>query len=218
MNIMTHLISIPKPCNENWNTFTPAEQGRHCQTCAKTVIDFTTWEPQAISNYLINKKNEETCGRFYKTQIVNEIPSATDFTKKIAHFKISTLKKIAAIFLFAFFIDNSARAQSNMLMGEPAPLNQTTVTVKKAPIKKVNKKVPPKQTKAICDKEMVMGKMIMPVSDSANNKVKKIVTTPAHPTILMGAPAITPINATNKTVKVTNSSKTNNGKTLKSKR
>ena len=34
-------ISLPKPCDENWDTMTPADKGRHCAQCCKTVVDFT---------------------------------------------------------------------------------------------------------------------------------------------------------------------------------
>ena len=33
-------ISIQKPCHENWDSFTPNEQGAFCGKCVKTVIDF----------------------------------------------------------------------------------------------------------------------------------------------------------------------------------
>lgn len=30
-------ISIPKPCNENWNEMTPDQQGAFCKVCSKVV-------------------------------------------------------------------------------------------------------------------------------------------------------------------------------------
>jgi len=41
MNMNKPHISIPKPCHENWDAMHPREQGRHCDACDKTVIDFT---------------------------------------------------------------------------------------------------------------------------------------------------------------------------------
>ena len=110
---MPTIITIPKPCHENWDNFTPAEQGKHCQVCAKTVIDFTEWQPNAIANYLSDKAEGETCGRFTKTQLDVPIPSAEEFAKQISYFRISTLKKIAAIFLFAFMLGNSSCTNEN---------------------------------------------------------------------------------------------------------
>ena len=110
---MPTIITIPKPCHENWDTFTPTEQGKHCQVCAKTVVDFTAWQPNAIANYLSNKAEGETCGRFTKAQLDEPIPTAEEFAKQISYFRISTLKKIAAIFLFAFVVGNSSCTNGN---------------------------------------------------------------------------------------------------------
>ena len=49
-------ILIPKPCHENWDKMTPNEQGRHCKSCAKTVVDGThltdaeIWKKHRINN------------------------------------------------------------------------------------------------------------------------------------------------------------------------
>ncbi|WP_157588794.1 hypothetical protein [Psychroserpens burtonensis] len=38
----TLIINIPKPCHEDWNQMTTQQKGRHCSSCEKTVIDFTS--------------------------------------------------------------------------------------------------------------------------------------------------------------------------------
>ena len=183
---MPNIITIPKPCNEDWNSFTEAEQGRHCQVCAKTVIDFTTWQPNAIANYLSDKAEGETCGRFTKAQLEEPIPTAAEFTKQISYFRISTLKKIAAIFLFAFVIENNSYAGNEIVHGGFSAVPSTSLklittskfklTKDKKPKKKSKKiirkkkKVIDKRSSVICPKpawktdEIIMGKMIaMPV-------------------------------------------------------
>lgn len=35
-------ITIKEPCQQDWNAMTPSEQGRHCQSCVKTVYDVST--------------------------------------------------------------------------------------------------------------------------------------------------------------------------------
>ncbi len=176
---MLQKITIPKPCNENWNNFTPAEQGKHCQVCAKTVIDFTTWEPNTIANYLLTNKKEDTCGRFTKKQLEVELPTAEVFAKQIAHFRISTLKKIAAIFLFAFVIQSNSNATETTVHGGTAliPSQQIELnlnplvyktdkpkkkTAKKKIIKKKHTKGKVKIVKVQEPEPMIMGKMIMP--------------------------------------------------------
>ena len=62
-------ISIPKPCHEDWNAMTANQQGRHCTSCAKTVVDFTQMSDEEVKHFLINKKEEKLCGRFNNTQL-----------------------------------------------------------------------------------------------------------------------------------------------------
>ncbi len=103
---MPQIITIPLPCNEDWNAMTAKEQGRHCDACAKTVIDFTTWQPQEILYYF--KKNKNICGRFTVEQLNEPTPTDEDFVRELLYLPISTLKRIAAIFLFAFVIGASS--------------------------------------------------------------------------------------------------------------
>lgn len=48
----------------------PNEQGRHCNICCKTVVDFTAMTDEQVKYFFINKKKEENvCGRFKKEQL-----------------------------------------------------------------------------------------------------------------------------------------------------
>jgi hypothetical protein len=62
-------ITVPVPCDANWNTMTPAEQGRFCGLCDKTVVDFSAMSTPQIKQYFVQHANEKTCGRFCKTQL-----------------------------------------------------------------------------------------------------------------------------------------------------
>ena len=64
-------ISIPKPCHENWEAMTPAEKGRFCSVCSKTVLDFTKASDKEIISYLNNNKN--ACGRFNNYQLNRDL-------------------------------------------------------------------------------------------------------------------------------------------------
>lgn len=179
---MQYKITIPKPCHEDWNKFTAAEQGKHCQVCATTVIDFTTWEPNAIANHFATNTNKETCGRFTKSQIERtNLPSAIQFAKQISYFRMSTLKKIAAIFLFAFVIEGSSYASDAIVHGGisaiPSPSINFTPTAlkykidkpKKKKTKKRNTKGKVKVTEVKSNEDVIMGKMIAPIYDSTRN-------------------------------------------------
>jgi hypothetical protein len=119
-NFMPNIISIPTPCHEDWNDMTPKEQGRHCGSCCKTVVDFTTWQPQEILLHF--KSNKNVCGRFTADQLNEPIPTQEDFVKQISYFNISTVKKVAAIFLFAFMIGASS-CNVNHTTGEMVAIN-----------------------------------------------------------------------------------------------
>lgn len=86
-------ISIPKPCHENWNTMTLRKKGRFCGSCSKTVVDFTKKSTEEIQGYLVENKNQQVCGHFYKKQldtIVIEIPQIT-FQQQLSFQKLFIL-------------------------------------------------------------------------------------------------------------------------------
>lgn len=60
-------ISIPQPCQENWQEMSLEEKGRFCINCQKTVFDFTKSTDKEIILHLKNEKN--TCGRLLSTQL-----------------------------------------------------------------------------------------------------------------------------------------------------
>lgn len=84
-------ITIPKPCHEDWRTFTPTAQGGFCQACQKEVINFTKWTDQAIADYFENAKGK-TCGRFQKHQLNAARPQ-----KKSSQWPIAALFTLVAV-------------------------------------------------------------------------------------------------------------------------
>lgn len=66
-------ISIKEPCNEDWQKMTPKEQGRHCASCNKCVVDFTNFTDKEIFNYLAENRSQQTCGRFKSSQLERDI-------------------------------------------------------------------------------------------------------------------------------------------------
>ncbi|HEX8018854.1 carboxypeptidase-like regulatory domain-containing protein [Mucilaginibacter sp.] len=72
-------ISIPKPCHEQWQQMMPANGGRYCDHCCKTVTDFTVMSNDQIIKLLSAKDN--VCGRFGQMQMT-EINAAIGASKK----------------------------------------------------------------------------------------------------------------------------------------
>ena len=62
-------INIPTPCQEDWDKMTANQQGRHCNSCMKTVVDFTNMSDHEVKHFLFNKKEEHVCGRFSSQQL-----------------------------------------------------------------------------------------------------------------------------------------------------
>ncbi|NQX76131.1 carboxypeptidase-like regulatory domain-containing protein [Gilvibacter sp.] len=60
-------IQIPEPCHEDWNQMSPNGLGRHCGSCAKTVVDFTARTDKFIASYF--KEHDNICGRFRPDQL-----------------------------------------------------------------------------------------------------------------------------------------------------
>ncbi len=66
---MIKSISIPEPCSQQWQQMTPVDGGRHCESCCKTVIDFTKMSAKEVIVTLSSKGN--ICGRFETDQLAN---------------------------------------------------------------------------------------------------------------------------------------------------
>lgn len=65
-------LTIPTPCHENWNRMSPAEQGRFCSVCSKTVQDFTAVPDEEIVD-AFSQNSENVCGRFKTSQLNRDL-------------------------------------------------------------------------------------------------------------------------------------------------
>lgn len=65
-------LTIPKPCHENWETMTPAEKGRFCSVCSKTVRDFTVASDNEII-HVFSANPENICGKFDESQLNRDL-------------------------------------------------------------------------------------------------------------------------------------------------
>lgn len=88
-------IAIPQPCHENWNAMTPAEQGRFCASCQKTVIDFTYSSDREILDHL-SRSGDQVCGRFDNRQLNRALqPSTSHPSYSTARFSLLMAGMIA---------------------------------------------------------------------------------------------------------------------------
>lgn len=60
---------IADPCHADWNQMTPESTGRFCDSCARSVVDFSSMPDFSIVTYLEKHTDEKVCGRFTKSQL-----------------------------------------------------------------------------------------------------------------------------------------------------
>lgn len=107
MNTNNVQIAIPDPCHENWDAMTPAQQGRHCAACQKTVIDFTLMSDGQVLDVFKQAKGKKICGHFLTTQLERELLDNRRKTSVGA----ALLKRAAAILLLVQSFTTAAFAQ-----------------------------------------------------------------------------------------------------------
>ncbi len=56
-------IKIPLPCREDWTGMVLMDEGRFCNHCAKSVIDFSRFTDQQLHEYFEANRNSSICGR-----------------------------------------------------------------------------------------------------------------------------------------------------------
>ena len=117
-------ISLPKPCNEDWNSMSISERGKFCGNCQKEVIDFTKMTDDELLKFISFSQNR-FCGKFSKSQLNREI-----IVKSKAH--SLNYKRIAASFIALLSFKFSV-SQSN-----PKPKAETTISPISS-IEKMNK-------------------------------------------------------------------------------
>jgi hypothetical protein len=86
----TKQITIPQPCNQQWEHMQQQDEGRFCNSCAKTVTDFTAYDDAAFIAYFQHIKTKP-CGRFTQRQLALEIPIyRTSLLRPVKYYKYLT--------------------------------------------------------------------------------------------------------------------------------
>src|SRR5882724_8501055 len=100
-------LQIPTPCHEDWQTMTPNEQGRHCMSCQKTVVDFTMMSDREILSF-ISKSSNNICGRIANDQLERpiSIPGSSPVIPR---------KYLWRLFVPAFLLAGKANAQQKKI-------------------------------------------------------------------------------------------------------
>ena len=108
MKKASYIITIPKPCAENWAAMTPVDKGRYCAACQKNVIDFSVLTDREIAEIVKRAAGGELCGRFHSTQLQQRY---TEQEIVYPFYKV-WLKRIAACLLLFETASSSLWAQT----------------------------------------------------------------------------------------------------------
>lgn len=138
---MENKINIPRPCNENWNSMPPNKNGRFCNSCNKTVIDFTKMDNPEIQKYFFeNSSKERICGHFKFNQIETEESIKYDnLRNRFSRIKIKPIRKIALFSLSLVFTLTSCMGKP-AIDGEPTLVENDTINENKINDKTQNTK------------------------------------------------------------------------------
>lgn len=120
-------LTVPTPCHEDWNNFTPTQKGKFCGACQKEVIDFTVWTDDEIKQFF-KHSGQATCGRFKQHQL------------KIYPEIATTSKTHSAWAAFVAFL---------MLLGHETAEAQTSTTIPQEEVVKQPKSKSVKETNSI---------------------------------------------------------------------
>ncbi len=116
-------VSIRKPCTEDWNKMTAADQGRNCAVCCKTVVDFTGKTDSEIVNYLRTNSTQRVCGRFKSAQV--NVPRSPQH-RPVSRYRLFVA---AAIFVFGGFLFTSCGGtREHEVMGDVGYVPDTIQT------------------------------------------------------------------------------------------
>mgnify|MGYP000020582855 CR=1 FL=1 len=62
-------FDIPNPCSADWNKMKIGIQSRYCNSCEKSVVDFTEKTREEILTYLLMHKHQRVCGHIRRSQL-----------------------------------------------------------------------------------------------------------------------------------------------------
>lgn len=115
------IITIPEPCHEDWNKMLPDEKGlpagqagKFCNSCNKSVFDFSNKSDGEIKDILMANKDQKVCGHFKKTQINRPLNITIDLNNLPKNMSVTKMFTIALFITFGTLLfsctDNTGKA------------------------------------------------------------------------------------------------------------
>lgn len=172
-------ISIPKSCHEDWQKMTPNQQGKFCNSCAKTVVDFTKKSVKEIQSFFIENQGKKVCGRFKQNQldsITIEIPEQVLFQQV----------SFSRMFLLALLITMGATLMSCNSDGKKQKINEVIVLDSIANLKPSGEK----KIDSIIKDSIIEGAKLLKQEKIIPPEI--IVVTPTTGEVVLGLPVAEP--------------------------
>ena len=103
-------LQIPEPCHEDWNKMTPGDKGRFCDSCQKTVHDFTGMSDAQLIAFFKKPSTGSVCGRFYNDQLERDF--------EIPRKRLPWMKYFFQFAIPVFLTSLKTHAQGNLVLKE----------------------------------------------------------------------------------------------------
>ena len=107
------MITVPNPCNENWDSMKPLNQGRFCTSCQLLVTDFTKMDDKEIIHYFRTHQNEKICGHFRNEQLTRMKITITPAQLQNHNWSIIQQIRIAIFLVFASSLFSCSSSDPN---------------------------------------------------------------------------------------------------------
>ena len=174
---MNNRLKIETPCHEDWTKMSPNKDGRHCELCDKTVIDFTVMSQEEITNYLTHNSKAQICGRILvprKKETAIQI-KLNQLYKNIEHqigfkpLRISLLGSLSLIMLISGCTENHKSDDPNKQ--QVRRITHTDTLIEEPIAHRIQKETSP-------IKETTLGNIAQPDFDNSSNQTIQNTTPP----------------------------------------
>jgi hypothetical protein len=118
-------LQIPEPCHEDWNKMTPGDKGRFCDSCQKTVHDFTGMSDVQLVAFFKKPSTGSVCGRFYNDQLERDF--------EISRKRLPWIKYFFQFALPVFLTTMKTHAQGKPVFKENLAVDSVLSSCSKSP-------------------------------------------------------------------------------------
>lgn len=167
------IIRIPEPCHEDWNSMQPDAKGKFCNSCSKSVFDFSTKTDTEIRDILVEYKDQKVCGHFKKTQIDRTLNMSINLRDLPKNISMTKAFAIALFLVFGTFLFSCTNEQ-----GQKVDSIEIVNSVKEGMVLgDLSFAAPPPSDFIVGQNEMISGDTIMTIDTLIETKTNYMEST-----------------------------------------